>query len=184
MISKEDEKPIVYKLLNKETEGLSLLYDLYASRLLRVAIKILQDKADAEDLLHDVFLEAWHKVHLYDCERGSLYSWLSIMTKSRAIDRLRALRAIKWRSSCSDHTIELEAGENHQRLLDYRSVERAVAKLTDTQKLVLDLGYRKGLTYQEIAEQCDIPIGTVKSRLFSAVNKLRQLLVKPAEVKL
>ena len=184
MTMTKDVEQLIARLQGNDVEALSELYDRYANKMFVIAIKILQNKVDAEDLLHDVFLEVKNKAKDYDPARGNLLTWLSMITKYRALDRLRNLRLARGRYTQATGASEPSWEPDNLTGIDIGLVEKAIGKLTEKQKQMLDLGYRRGLTYLEIARQCDVPVGTVKSRMNSAVSHLRRLLVPSAEAKL
>ena len=139
----------------------------HASQMLGVAYRILNSRRDAEDLLHDVFLEAWRKADSFDAQRGSVRGWLLLRVRSRAIDRVRALAVARnhaMAEAAADCAEQLTSDEP-SRAPDRVRVCRALANLSEPQRQVLELGYFEGLTCREIAERCQIPIGTVKSPL-------------------
>lgn len=179
-----DER-LLRAMADGHSEALGVLYDRYAGRLMPVAVSILRNPRDAEDLIHDVFLEAWKKARSFDASRGSVRSWLSLRVRSRAIDRLRAL-TLK-RNHAQSYRAEAAAsqgsGEDAAVDTDCALAQAALGALTATQREVIELGYFRGLSCSEIASHCGIPLGTVKSRLAAALNKLRQHLKTSEGVK-
>ena len=181
-MAEHDDQEHMEAIKAGDQQALAALYDKYAALMLRVAYRILKSRRDAEDLLHDVFLEAWRRADSYDPRRGTVRNWLLLRVRSRAIDRLRTLGAA--------HASLLLAAEPELRMqadeaaeaVDQNQARRALMKLSAAQRVVIELGYFQGLSCREIAERCGIPIGTVKSRLSSAVVKLRQELSSMAEV--
>ncbi|MGR9108276.1 MAG: sigma-70 family RNA polymerase sigma factor [Gammaproteobacteria bacterium] len=178
----EIDHDIVAAIQAGDRSAFAHLYDRHAAWLLAVAYRILGNRRDAEDLLHDVFIEVWDKARGYDPQRGSVRSWLAIRTRSRALDRIRSLKLIRNHEAVEiDHLAP--AGNDSagtETGVDHRTARRVVDALPDKQRTVIQLSYFQGLTCQEIAERCEIPLGTVKSRLASALNTLRDSL-KPAE---
>ncbi|MCO7222806.1 sigma-70 family RNA polymerase sigma factor [Pleionea sp. CnH1-48] len=178
-----DSVIVMERVKQGDKQALSQLYDIYAERLFSVACSILRDREDSEDLIHDVFLEVWNKARHYDAKRGSLNSWLVMLTKSRAIDRYRALKHLREsKREPSDFSMPI-VDKNMNSLLENREVSKALRKLTVSQQKMIELSYLKGLTHQEIASQCNLPVGTVKSRLSAALNGLRRLMKVMVEVK-
>jgi RNA polymerase sigma-70 factor (ECF subfamily) len=158
--------------------ALAELYDRHVSQMLGVAYRMLRNRRDAEDLVQDVFLEAWRRAGSYDPVRGTVRSWLLLRVRSRAIDRIRALTTAR-DYAMSEFTAELpemESQDDPARSTDRERARQALGNLSDDQRLVMELGYFKGLSCREIAERCQIPVGTVKSRLASAMIKLRNQL--------
>lgn len=165
-----------------QLEALAELYDRYAPLLLGVARRILKDSAAAEDLVHDVFLEAWGSAGSYAESRGTVRTWLLVRLRSRALDRLRAAAVRKRKRQPGLGAAE--PGElAHDELLrvpDRRIVLEALEQLDERQRETLVLAYFHGLTAREIAERMQAPIGTVKSRLAAGLARLRALVLEPA----
>ncbi len=158
--------------------ALAALYDRYAASLLGVAYRILKDRCDAEDLLHDVFLEVWQQAHRYDPQRGAVSTWLMLRMRSRAIDRARAratARAYGMMPSRPEPTFTL-THDDPSLAPDRARARQAIAQLSEAQRIVLESIFFEGLSYREVAQRCDIPEGTVKSRVAAALAKLRQAL--------
>lgn len=176
-----EDRKLVARLAEGDTEALSDLYDRYASMLLALAIRVVKDRAEGEEVLQEVLLQAWRQAQRYDPERSSVSTWLVMMTRSRAIDRVRSRKVI-------DRTLaaaQREETRTHESPQGGRAVlhhERAVrlrqelAKLPDEQRQVLELAFLEGLTQREIAARTEIPLGTVKTRTLLAMKKLRTAL--------
>ncbi len=159
-----------------DSHALAGLYDRYASVLLAVGQRILGNAREAEDLLHDVFLEVWRHAGDYDHARGSVRAWLLMRMRSRALDRKRAQGRSRVILLENGNIPEAEASSADDPSLapDRRVVRKA-------QRVVLELGYFEGLTSTEIAARVEIPVGTVKSRVARALSQLREILGPDAE---
>jgi RNA polymerase sigma-70 factor (ECF subfamily) len=155
--------------------ALGRLYDRHAPAMLGVASRILRGRQDAEDLVHDVFVEAWQKAGDYDARRGSVRSWLLVRVRSRGIDRLRSLEAAR-RAAMIPPGAEEDRSEPRWDGPDRERARVALAALPDEERRLVELGYYEGLSCAEMAQRVGIPIGTVKSRLAAAVAKLRRSL--------
>jgi RNA polymerase sigma-70 factor (ECF subfamily) len=163
-----------------DESALGELYDRHAGAMLGVALRILKLRQDAEDLVHDVFVEAWQKAGDFDAGRGSVRSWLLVRVRSRGVDRLRSLSAARRRGLFGDGESE---GEPAEGLLpaewdgpDRERARKALDALPDPQRTLVELAYFEGMTCSEMATHCAIPVGTVKSRLAAAMGKLRAAL--------
>lgn len=166
---------LVRAIARGDRGALARLYDRYAPLLMAVASRMLGDRREAEDLLHDVLLEVWRHADEYAPARGSVRSWILVRLRSRALDRKK--------SAASTRVVRLEDGHGHDARAsadddpslgpDRAAVRRAIAALPEEQRVVLELGYFEGLSSSEIAERIDAPIGTVKSRVAAALAKLR-----------
>jgi RNA polymerase sigma-70 factor (ECF subfamily) len=166
---------LVAAIARGDRAALAALYDRHAGLLLALALRILRDRREAEDLLHDVFLEVWRAAGDFDPERGRVRTWLAVRMRSRALDRQKSARIS--RNVGDDAVIErmaaddvVETGPDHGR------VRAALAALPAEQRQVIELAYFDGLSCSEIGERTGTPVGTVKSRMAAAMGKLRGAL--------
>ena len=153
------------------------LYDSVAPRALGIATRVILDRQFAEDIVQEVFLEIWQKAARFDGSKGNGTSWVLGLTRNRAIDRVRAEQAARdrdlaigtrdWVAATDDVSDLAEAAEAR------RLVERALRVLPEAQRMTVQLSYA-GLSHTQIATQLGIPVGTVKSRLRTAVARLRE----------
>ena len=145
--------------------------------MLAVAQRILGGRREAEDVVQDVFLEAWHRARYYDRERGTVRTWLMLRLRSRALDRLRAARRTAGVSLEDAGALQQPyAQDDLAAAPDSQVLHRALSDLPEDQRTVLELGYFSGFTCAEIAARLELPIGTVKSRMSRAVAQLRTQL--------
>jgi len=163
-----------------DRRGLAALYDRYAPILMGVGTRMLGSRREAEDLLHDLFLEVWRQARHYDAARGSVRTWLLLRLRSRALDRRKAAAwsrvvSVEDRPGVAERAPEAGA-EDPLLGPDRTRVHEALAALPGEQRAVLELGYFDGLSSAEIAARLSIPIGTVKSRVAAALAKLRARL--------
>jgi RNA polymerase sigma-70 factor, ECF subfamily len=168
--------------------ALAELYDRHARPVYSLALRILQDTADAEDIVQEVFTQAWRQASRYDASRGAPAAWLLTMARSRAIDRLRARRvrpdAVALPETLRDipnPTDRVTAAD--AQLVSAEQVEqvrKALSGLPLLQRAALELAYYEGLTHAEIAERLEQPLGTVKTRIRLAMLKLRDVLAGAA----
>jgi RNA polymerase sigma-70 factor (ECF subfamily) len=171
-----DDVLLVRAIAGGDRPALARLYDRYASVLLALALRIIRDRREAEDLLHDVFLEVWRSAKDYDVTRGRVRTWLIIRMRSRALDVTKSARVSR-RSGDAEAIIDrMPADSDVSGSPDRQRVRAALAELTTEQRQVLELAYFDGQSCSEIAEKVGIPIGTVKSRLAAALGKLRHTL--------
>lgn len=172
------DEQLLVAVAQGQSAALGELYDRYAERLMPIALGILRNRRDAEDLVHDVFLEAWRKASSFDARRGTVRGWLSLRIRSRAIDRLRALSLKRSHAQGirADAEAEGRLSDEAATDADCAFARAALQALSVPQREVIELGYFQGLSCSEIASRCGIPLGTVKSRLGGALNKLRQQL--------
>jgi RNA polymerase sigma-70 factor, ECF subfamily len=170
----------VYALLKQgNADALGTLYNRHGTVVYRLALRILTNAQEAEDLTQEAFLTLWHKGN-YDPKRGSLSSFLLTLARSRSIDRLRS-KASKLRSLQKfQHEFGHESGPPPLEKIDQRErsvlVRSALQQLPESQRRALELAYYEGLSQSEIAEKLDAPLGTVKTRCRQGLIKLRDLL--------
>jgi len=158
-----------------DSTALGVLYDRHAPVMLATAGRILGNQREAEDLVHDVLLEAWQKAADYDRARGSVRTWLLVRLRSRALDRLRRSGRIKvqtMEARTIDESLPAQADDPGQSI-DHARVRLALQELSEPQRRVLELAYFEGLSSTEVAERLAIPIGTVKSRTAAGLARLR-----------
>ena len=169
----------VASMAEGQPEALAGLYDLHASAMLGLAVRLLGDRRDAEDLVHDVFLEAWRRAGSYDRRRAPVRSWLLLMVRSRALDRLRSLEVIRRHAQPGQAGDPAAAAvalpEGLRGVARSRALE-AISTLPDAQREVVQMSCLEGLSCSEIARRCGVPVGTVKSRLARALAALRDRL--------
>ena len=163
-----------------QAESLALLYDESAPALLGLALKMMKNSADAEEIIVDVFEQVWRTAQSFDATRGSAWRWLSILVRSRALDRLRRA-AVRY-----NHQIAFPIGQewdqvsrepwpdsasilNQERIF----VRGAIQLLPGEQRQALELAYFSGLTHVEIASALGVPLGTIKTRIRAGMDKLR-----------
>ncbi|MEO6600163.1 MAG: sigma-70 family RNA polymerase sigma factor [Polyangiaceae bacterium] len=172
------DEVLVRAIASGDTQALAALYDRHAPLMLGLARRIVGGKPEAEDIVHDVFVEAWRRAADYDENRGSVKAWLLLRTRSRAIDHRKSAGVARtvptgdgaWLAALVDPRTDDSEAPDRSRL------RRVVASLTEDQQEVLYLGYFEGLSSSEIATRVRIPIGTVKSRVAAALGALRLAL--------
>lgn len=168
---------LVGAMAEGDREALGALYDRYAGLLMAVALRMLRTRREAEDLVHDVFLEAYRHAVDYDLQRGTVRAWLVLRVRSRALDRLKASSYTKVVSlDAGPPGREPESHDDPSAAPDCARVRRALAGLAADQRAVLELAYFEGRSHGEIAAELGLPIGTVKSRLARALTRLRDEL--------
>lgn len=168
---------LVTALANGERRALAELYDRYAPLLLAVGIQRLADRRDAEEVLHDVFVEAWRAAADYDPTRGSVRAWLVTRMHSRALDRRRSPGFTRRVPLDDAHADRIGVFTDPSASADCARVQAALAALPEEQRQVVELSFFAGLSSSEIAERNDLPVGTVKSRTAAALGKLRAGLI-------
>ena len=159
--------------------ALAGIYDRYRLILFGLVMRILHDRAEAEDVLQETFLQVWRRAGDFDEARGRAFTWLVTIARSRALDRLRSSAS---RVRVADEAAQMphdevgDAAEDAVRSEEGSVVRKALAELPIEQRRALFLAYFEGLTQTEIAARLGDPLGTVKTRMRSGMIKLRELL--------
>ncbi len=165
------------RVVQRDESALAMLYDRYAGMLSSVLIRILRDTQAAEEILQDIFYQLWRNAERFDASRGSLPGWLTVIARNRAISRLRQHNPAAG-DELNENTValafNLESEVSQQQLLG--RVKGALDRLPAEQRAAVELAYFEGLTHSEIAARTGDPLGTVKTRLRSALETLRRTL--------
>ena len=174
------DEVLVARIRSGDRAALGTLYDRYASAALAVALRMVPDRAAAEDLVHDAFVTIWRKIDLFDGARGSVRAWLLAIVRNRAIDRLRSVRP-SLEVGEADAQALLPSGPNPTwaaaiARLTSAELRAAVDGLPAEQREAVELAYYGGRTYREIARLTGVPEGTANGRLRLALAKLREAL--------
>lgn len=168
------------------------LYDLSAPLLFTLLVRILNDREEAEDLLQEIYAEVWRKSARYDEQRGSPMAWLVTLTRSRAIDRLRARasRGHGLTDSLEEAPIVEMQGHDPTPFDQHADAEirtlvmKALVDLPSAQRQALELAYYEGLSHSEIAVRLKEPVGTIKTRIKLGMSKLKIALQSCWDVEL
>ena len=182
----QSDPDLVSRMAAGDQEALSCLYDRPRGVIFALALRILNDRAEAEEVLTDVFLQAWRGAGGFDIQRGSVPGWLITLGRSRAIDRIRA-RGRRDAAMTAHSQVEVEraaggglsdgeAGRRHETLMRKRKITEALAGLSPAQRGALELAYYEGFSHSEIAVKLGEPLGTVKTRIRQGLHTLRENL--------
>ena len=177
-----DDRAILDRVADGDQAALAALYDRHGRGVYSLACRIVTDGADAEDVVQEVFTQAWQQASRYDQRRATVTGWLLMMTRARAIDRVRARAVRPATSSAADTPLPdlPDAGPGTEaEAISAESAARlrqALDELPQAQRRAIELAYFEGLTQTDIAEKLKEPIGTVKTRMRSGLQKLRAAL--------
>jgi RNA polymerase sigma-70 factor (ECF subfamily) len=180
--SNAEDAALIRRMVDADETALGALYDRWVRSLYSLVLHLLRDPDEAEDVVEETFWQAWRKADSYEPSRGAVSTWLLTIGRRKALDRLRA------RKRNREDSIESESGfadlpspspdpESRAEGSDLREhVRAALRELPNEQREVLELGYFSGLSQAEIAEKTGQPLGTVKTRMRLAMQKLREPL--------
>lgn len=178
-----DDVTLIGLVAHARPEALSELYERYSRLVFSLAVNSVGDPGTAEEITQDVFVRVWEGARLYKPDRGKVSTWLTSIARHRAIDQLRRRGSRPDRYSMTWAEVPPEAmptGDNPREVtqlaMEQERVRAAIAQLPDEQRQVLALAYFQGYTQRQIAEILDHPLGTVKTRIRLAMQKLRQTL--------
>jgi RNA polymerase sigma-70 factor, ECF subfamily len=179
----DDDRRLIRAIAGGSAEALADLYDRHAAVVFGLATRITGRLEDAEEVVQDVFAQVWRQAARYEVGRASVAGWLVMLARTRAIDRIRARAARPDQAAAVEPdaapALTSSTPSPEQVTLsdeDARRVRGALMSLPDTQRALLDLAYYDGLTHAEIAARTGIPLGTVKTRLRTAMATLRTVL--------
>lgn len=178
-VRERGDEALVVDIARGDREALAELYDRYAPILLALGRRILGPAIEAEDVLHDVFVDVWRRAGDYDAGRGRVKTWLVVRMRSRCIDRKRLAWNKRTRGLSERDHARRPAIPGQTLAADAGRLRGAIADLPPAQAQVIELGYFHGLSCSEMAARLELPIGTVKSRLAGAMRKLRARLHPP-----
>jgi RNA polymerase sigma-70 factor (ECF subfamily) len=182
----DDDAALVAAMRRRDERALAALYDRYAPVLLAHVARLLRDRAEAEGVLLETFMQAWERSDRYDPTRGSVACWLLMMARTRALDALRASgRRERAAGRAAVEDPEATTSESDPSLDPARGAERgdqaaavaaALRTLSAPQRAAIELAFFEGLTHTEIAERLSVPLGTIKTRIRAGLQRLRDVL--------
>lgn len=177
------DRQTVRAIAGGSAEALGRLYDRHAAAMFGLACRMMTRREDAEEVIQDVFAQVWRQAARYEAGRATVVGWLVMVTRARALDRLRARRARPDLDGAVDPDgappLAATAPDPEQVVisgLEASKVRAALVSLPEAQRALVELAYYEGLTHTEIAETTGVPLGTVKTRLRTATIALRGAL--------
>lgn len=172
------EQDLLELLRSKSEKGFAILYNNYSAAIYGVVHKIVRTDEIAEDVTQDVFVKIWKNLDQYNAGKGTIFTWMLNIARNAAIDKIRSVEYLN-----SQKNLEIE---NYVGVIDNQNstgfdvdtigLKKLVEQLRPEHKQLIDLVYFKGYTQSEIAEEFAIPLGTIKTRIKSAINSLRQYM--------
>jgi RNA polymerase sigma-70 factor (ECF subfamily) len=179
-----DQAPDLAELLKRSGRGdeaaFAELYDAMSARAYGLAVRVVRDPSQSEEVTQEAFLEIWRTASRFDRERGSAVSWILTLVHRKAVDRVRSAEASTRRDTTyhqGSTTIEHDStAEAAQASMEARRVRQALGSLTAVQREALELAYFKGYTHTEVASMLDLPVGTAKTRIRDGLIRLRDTM--------
>jgi RNA polymerase sigma-70 factor (ECF subfamily) len=178
------DENLIQAFRQKSVAALEEFYDRHHRTALAVAYRVLGDRGAAEDVVQEAFLAAWRQADRYQPVKGSARSWFFSIVRHRAIDVTRGRAFSRERFSLDESALELdEVDVEHQvyARLEKGRIQEAVQALPEEQREAVFLAYFGGYTHQEVAQRTGVPLGTIKSRIRLAMEKLRNTLADLAQ---
>lgn len=177
-IIKYSEEELVALLKNGDESSFAYLYDHYSGALYGIIFRMINNQQLAEDVLQEAFVKIWNNFSSYDASKGRLFTWMLNITRNLSIDTMRGRSYKKQSKIQSAENIVDHPGSNinENDKFDALGIREQVTLLKKNQKQIIDLAYFEGFTQVEISERLGIPLGTVKTRMRSAISELKKLL--------
>ena len=178
VVKKYNEPELVLLLKQRSQHVFSYLYDNYSGALLSIIKNIVSDEDMANDVLQEVFVKVWKQIESYDSSKGRLFTWMLNIARNASIDTIRSKgyqNSLQNRELTEDVYI---AGGTSETKTDQIGLRKVVHGLKEEYKVLVELSYFQGYTQDEIAKMLGIPLGTVKTRLRTALIQLREI-IKP-----
>lgn len=169
----QTDSDLVRDMAAGDRAAFSALYDRYANILMALALRIVRDRSDAEEVVQDAFLQAWRQAERFDGGRGSVGAWLVTMARSRALDRLRRRGPVST-TEVTENTLVSQPSEDTPAI--GLAVRKVLGTLPPEQRRALELAYYDGMSQSEIAAHTGDPLGTVKTRMRLGLGHLREAL--------
>ncbi len=174
---KYSEEELVYQLQMQDQSAFSYLYDNYAAALNGVIHRMVDDTQLAEDILQEAFIRIWNNFKQYDAGKGRLFTWMVNITRNLTIDTLRSKGYKKQQKISQDEfSVTNYQTKDPANRFDSIGLNKQLASLKPEYKNLIDLAYFGGYTQEEISKEMGIPLGTVKTRMRTAIMELRKLM--------
>lgn len=174
---KYSEHELVVLLNEQNNDAFNYLYDHYSGALFTIINQIVPDKDMAGDVLQEVFVNIWKKVNTYDASKGRLFTWMLNIARNAAIDKIRSrgYRDNQRNQPIMDTEYSGMAMSSNPTIADV-GLKKVLARLNEESRKLIDLSYFQGFTHEEIAKMLGIPLGTVKTRIRTAIIQLRTMI--------
>ena len=177
-LNKYTEEELVALLKQGDANAFSYLYDNYSGALYGVIMKVISDRILGEDVLQEIFVKIWNNVKTYDPGKGRLFTWMVNIARNHTIDTVRS-KSYKKQAKIQDTQNNVDHSAAHVNVrenFDAMGLRKQVNLLKEDQQQIIDMAYFNGFTQKEISEQLSLPLGTVKSRMRSAIQELKKIV--------
>ena len=175
--TKYSEHELVVLLNEQSNDAFNYLYDHYSAALFTIITQIIPDKDTAGDVLQEVFVNIWRKINTYDSAKGRLFTWMLNIARNAAIDKIRSKG---YRDNQRNQPIiERESGGmemSSNPVVNDVGLKKVLTTLNEEYRKLIDLSYFQGFTHEEIAKMLGMPLGTVKTRIRTAISQLRTMI--------
>lgn len=170
------EQQLVALLQERNEKAFGYLYDNYSSALYGIVNSIITDKEIANDVLQNVFINIWRKIESYDASKGRLFTWMLNIARNASIDELRSkgFRHAQQNQSLNEN-VDVTGASAGPTVEDV-GLKKVLTNLKSEWRVLVDMSYFQGFTHEEISKILDIPLGTVKTRIRSALSQLRTMI--------
>jgi RNA polymerase sigma-70 factor (ECF subfamily) len=184
-LQRAEEVALIQRVGARDEKAFAELYDRFSPRLYGLALRMVRNAKDAEDVLQESFRQIWKRAETYDSNLSSAFSWAMMIVWHKSMDRLRSrhrVERIADSAAAFHHFAEADETSALQPLVTERRLEvrQALAKIPDDQREALSLAFFSGLTHQQISEHLGVPLGTIKARIRRGLQRLHDLLGRDA----
>jgi RNA polymerase sigma-70 factor, ECF subfamily len=175
---KYNEEELIALLKSGDQSAFAYLYDNYAAALYGIIFRIINNKEIAEDILQEAFVKIWNNFSSYDATKGRLFTWMLNIARNLSIDMIRGKSYKKQTKIQSSENAVTNASNstNENDRFDTLGLRKQLTALKEDQKQIIDLAYFEGFTQNEISQKLGIPLGTVKTRMRTAIQELKKIL--------
>lgn len=174
-----EQEKLIASLLNKDNESFTLLYDNYSKSLYGVIFNLVKNKEEAEDILQEVFVKIWSNIDTYNESKGRLYTWMLNITRNTTIDKLRSKGFNNSQKNLSIDNFVYMFEDHSSKLvnrLDVLAIKKFIEKLKPKCIQLIELLFFQEYTQQEVSDELEIPLGTVKTQSRNCINELRTMV--------
>jgi RNA polymerase sigma factor (sigma-70 family) len=169
------EEELVSRLKAKDKKAFEYLYDNYSAELFGIINHILNNHEVAEDALQETFIKVWNNMLSYDKNKGRLFTWLLNIARNTALDKLKSKHLKYQLQSVEKNVHAINSIQSTKQNIEHIGIKQNVNALKEDQKQIIEMAYYGGYTQEEIAKELGIPLGTVKTKMRSAITELRKV---------